>query len=362
MESSLKYLNNFILIIFLVLLSCVSKTPRKEDINDSKKMLFISSHCSEKIPYDHSCGNCNIEDGYNFALEIQTAVRNRDLLTLFSYVKEELHYGYLRKNFIKNKKFSDVFSEDFREKVLTIPISCYGTWRGFNIGWGEIWYNYYDDTGWTITSMPTHLVEEPAEKHPGWIVNGKTLSPSCFVTSWISSDNFEEFAKRYSIAEAKLDQDIGLYLGKEIPIEDNFTPNWSNGDEKLSLTTYLDECALKTIISKKNNLVPIVTCEKGEMQACNNENETDEYRIVQDIPKKFCSKFAPHISKQCESIKLIHKVGKTTGSMGNLHQVGIYGLFQTKTHKNIILPLKYLGSVNMARNYVDNLISEGISN
>ena len=64
-----------------------------------------------------------------------------------------------------------------------------------------------------------------AEKSIAWKIDNKYLTPKCFVYEWMSSDNFEEFYSRY-VQDNKEWGDwwnnIGLYFGNEIPLEDNF--------------------------------------------------------------------------------------------------------------------------------------------
>ena len=81
-----------------------------------------------------------------------------------------------------------------------------------------------------------------------WEVDGEYLTPKCFLYEWFSSGNFKEFYKKYATEKTRYGSpewkkwwnNIGLYYGKEIPLEDSFKT--SGGDYTLSLTRYLKDC------------------------------------------------------------------------------------------------------------------------
>ena len=82
-----------------------------------------------------------------------------------------------------------------------------------------------------------------AEESIAWKIDNKYLTPKCFIYEWMSSDNFKEFYNRYVQDNKEWENwwnNIGLYFGNEIPLEDNFEASW--GDDTLSLTRYLKDC------------------------------------------------------------------------------------------------------------------------
>ena len=86
------------------------------------------------------------------------------------------------------------------------------------------------------------------ETADAWKIDNKYLTPKCFVYEWMSSDNFKAFHNKYSPEKVKFTSpkwddwwnNIGLYFGKEIPLEDSFEVWW--GEDTLSLTRYLKDC------------------------------------------------------------------------------------------------------------------------
>ena len=119
-----------------------------------------------------------------------------------------------------------------------------------------------------------------------WEVDGEYLTPKCFLYEWHSSDNFEEYYDRYAPENKKWEDwwnNIGLYYGKEIPLEESFEYH----DGKLSLTTYLKDCVSSNPITH--------VMEDGFYEA---------YHITYDVPKKFCKDFAPNIKSKCLDLKV----------------------------------------------------------
>ena len=94
-----------------------------------------------------------------------------------------------------------------------------------------------------------------------WKVDGKYLTPKCFVYEWMSSDNFEEFYKKYypKIKNNLIPKEerypdffkrIGNFYVEHIPLEDVFKSSWG---EDLSLTTYLQSCLSEKPKNKSKN-------------------------------------------------------------------------------------------------------------
>lgn len=336
------YINLIILIsfIFSIQISCIAFS----EINHKTHQDTPSNPCYNAK--SDNCPKCNLEQGYNFGLKIQNAIRSRDLQLLFSFINGELQFGHLRKKYIKNKKFNEVFSEDWRKAVLDTMPSCEPLgYRGFLLGNGSIWYDYNSDNQvWHIITINGAINGElPNKKSGKWRIDDQILGTKCFVYEWGSGENFEEFAKKYNLKRDQKHNDlnnVGLYFGIKIPLEDSFDFNHNN----LSLTTDIEDCTVKKL-TKEGTYPYNYYC-----NAC----ENDSYRIVDNIPQRFCKQLAPHIYDQCKSMKLI-SIHQKGGSM-RFENIGIYGHFKLKDNKSVILPLKYFNSINDAKNFIDDMI------
>ena len=76
-------------------------------------------------------------DAYKFSLKIQKHIENRDLQSLFGLVKGELTYGP-RKKVIQGKSFSEVFTNEWREEVLSEKPNCEPVgWRNRSLDRGR---------------------------------------------------------------------------------------------------------------------------------------------------------------------------------------------------------------------------------
>ena len=86
------------------------------------------------------------EKSYKFGLEIQEAVKNKDLKKLLSLIKYDLKSGP-KMSFFEGKTFDDAFTESFRSTILSTKPQCWpiGIDKGFVLGNGQIWYDkvYY---------------------------------------------------------------------------------------------------------------------------------------------------------------------------------------------------------------------------
>ena len=159
-----------------------------------------------------------------------------------------------------------------------------------------------------------------------WEVDGEYLTPKCFLYEWFSSGNFKEFYKKYATEKTRYGSpewkkwwnNIGLYYGKEIPLEDSFEDSFGN---TLSLTRYLKDCT-----SSK----PITEDEKGLLS----------YEVSGTMPEGSCKILAPNVSAKCLDIKIIRFTQAFTGSMPPKSQNNIYGIYELDNEK-IILPLAF---------------------
>ena len=95
---------------------------------------------------------------------------------------------------------------------------------------------------WRVFVMLAILVHPTVVKSANWTPNGweireGLIPPQCFVTEWLSGNNFEEFADKYSIENVEAFRSHpGLYLGKEIPNLNSMIPSWGGGSHRLSNT------------------------------------------------------------------------------------------------------------------------------
>jgi len=165
-----------------------------------------------------------------------------------------------------------------------------------------------------------------SETSKAWKIDDKYLTPKCFIYEWLSSHNFSEFHDRYA---GGLDwkewlTNIGLYYGKEIPLEDSFEDSFGN---TLSLTRYLKDCTSSKPIIKE------WTTEREEILL--------SYRISAEVPKKYCEIFAPNIKAKCIDLKVISLVRQfATVSMRPVDYLYVYGIFELENNDKIILILK----------------------
>ena len=159
-----------------------------------------------------------------------------------------------------------------------------------------------------------------------WEVDGEYLTPKCFLYEWFSSGNFKEFYKKYATEKTRYGSpewkkwwnNIGLYYGKEIPLEDSFEASW--GEDTLSLTRYLKDCTSSKPITE-------------------DEEKLLSYEVSGTMPEGSCKILAPNVSAKCLDIKIIN-VLQSFPAMTSVMNSNIYGIFELANKNKIILPLK----------------------
>ena len=114
------------------------------------------SNCSEKDrKYAEFWKNYyDPEEAYNFGETIKKLVKEKNLKGIFNLVEGELTSGP-RKDFVNYKKFSDIFSEKWRNRLLESKPPCSPVgWRGFMLDQGSIWFNKDKDANkWYVFSI-----------------------------------------------------------------------------------------------------------------------------------------------------------------------------------------------------------------
>ena len=171
-----------------------------------------------------------------------------------------------------------------------------------------------------------------------WKIKDKYMKPECLANDtandlylWESFDNYQEYYEKY-IGIKDFDQwkdekfkqfvyNIGLYLNKEIPLNDKFAPtwngDWNNNEGILSITMQVADC-----LSDE----PITEIEV--------DGRDYSYTVVENINLKEAKTLAPNINQDFISIKSIITSGNTSAIFGILDVEG----------KLIMVPLRILNT------------------
>ena len=302
-------------------------------------LLFVGSvdHAAEQplagrqTPACEGVGNA---EAHALGLRIQNAVRARDLSAFFALVEGELERGP-RRHRVEGKAFADVFPQSWMDAVLAAEPDCSPVgWRGYMLGHGNVWYRpggVFAVNGW--------LVQEAPAMRGGWRFDGNLLPPKCFVQQSLSGDVFEDFASRHSIAASRSDpafldfeRNPGRHFGGSVR---SFDPSGS------SLWRHVHNCAGDSEQLTVGGATVI-------------HNEGERYSVLAAVPGKLCRSLAPNLPGECLQSHLLHRFSLTDGSMGYHGVHGIYGLFKMEDGAEIVFPLKYFDSENLARNFLDD--------
>ena len=171
-----------------------------------------------------------------------------------------------------------------------------------------------------------------------WKIKDKYMKPECLADDtandlylWEDFDNYQEYYEKY-IGIKDFDQwkdekfkqfvyNIGLYLNKEIPLNDKFAPtwngDWNNNESILSITMQVADCLSDEPITK----IEV-------------DGYDYSYTVVENIDLKEAKTLAPNINQDFISIKSIITSG---------HNSAIFGILDVEG-KLIMVPLKILNT------------------
>jgi len=323
--------------------------------------LSLASPCSEEDKKYAGVWNnyYDPQEAFDFGETIKKIIDEKDLAGLFEHVDGELTSGP-RKNFVAGKNFSEIFSDEWRRGLLESESPCSPVgWRGFMLDNGSVWYNRDKARGeWHIFSILGANKEKVTDiKLPiGWKINERLIPPHCFSTRWMSDDNYQDFAEKFTINDySHFSRNPGVYFGNEIT---NFGPIISSWNSEIYLATPLKKCfegglrfgGLKNVgfpeIQIDDNSVETKICSSADV--CTKF----AYSILAEIPIEQCRTLAKNFKGECLKSYLISIGDYSGGTMGWDMSYNIYGLFSLSNGQKYILPLKNFYKKNDAINYI----------
>ena len=187
---------------------------------------------------------------------------------------------------------------------------------------------------YSAESILRKVLESDPDK--AWNIDGKFIKPECFennLMEWMSSDNYQEYYTKYLGKETedtfedkefrKFVNSIGLYFGKEVPLNDLLNTSW---DTKISLTLDLKDCLI---------LNPEIFVQL-------NEDDTEKYisyKILKNYDLNQAKILAPNLNEKFVSIKEIRTKFDSNSSMGVTYSFVTYGVIN-KDGKFLMIPLE----------------------
>ena len=187
----------------------------------------------------------------------------------------------------------------------------------------------------TIEQKETRTVEE-SNIEEAWQVDGKFIIPECFDHIWVSGDRYETFYNKYFEEPQgshwddpffrKFTENVGMYLNKEVPLNDSIDPGW-DGVPEISLTKQLKGCLSEkpeTSVRFNNEF---------------NSPSTAGYKVMHNFDPYIAKELAPYIDQKFESVKQVEIVEWGGGSMGPQTHMVVFGVLELEG-KKVLLPLR----------------------
>ena len=245
------------------------------------------------------------------------------LFKILEYTEKEIRYTYTT---VSTITADDIYIFNRDTKILTSP----GVDDKGNL---KILKAKCNDTG---TSERVIL---ESNKDLAWKIKEKYLKPECLYENdlyvGMSFDKYEEYYTKYlgkETADPFTDKEfinfyknIGLYIGKEIPLNHKFKPSWSSSsfqpDDTLTLSLDLSDCIEKNSTSK-------VYFDQSKFFISE----------LKDVKPEDIKVLAPHINQEFISIKRFTINENTIDGFEDLYS-SIYGILEIEG-KLFMVPLK----------------------
>jgi TPR repeat protein len=340
------------------------ESQKKSDYPDSE---LVKTPCADGKGKGTFFSEEERVEAYQFGLSIQQAVEREDVKAIFQLVSGGLTNGPRKKD-ISGKSFGEIFTADWKRKVLSATPSCNPVgYRGFTLGSGQVWYDG-EEGAWSIYSIVGATTDFSKPDDPGWMHGNDLLRPNCFTVEWVSSDNYQFYHEHYGGDSAYSDfvGNIGRYIGVNIPL-DPVIADWKS---EVSLAVELTKCniphsSLDKPIKQDNSNSTITTeiTDKAVIENCSSgtyecDLESDWYTVLRKLPLETCGLLAPQFKNDCIDIRLVQRPPQCRGCNSDAN---IYGIIKNRTSKSkrtYMVPLANLGSYNNALNYVDRLLAD----
>jgi len=321
------------------------KSIKNMSFSTSQKIKPIIDGACSFGDYVKSKGAFNPLNAYNFGSKIIESIKKQDSIAFASLIQDELVYGPMKSELITNG-LGELLDEKTIEQIINDGSTCQMYSDGlFSLGLGGVYYTVRQDSlnyqnVWDIYSLPSaKVLENKSPKKNDWSFNGQIMSRECFSTEWSSSDNYEEYAEQFGIADlSNMSAEIGKYFGREISTLEPIRASW---DKEISLARELDACTFKLPPIYDNGYV-------WPEEYLNEKREIGGYRVIGMLPIEQCNELAPSIGSPCLSaavVDLYYPAARAPFS----NNYYAYGLFLNEDGERYIVPLRNFGSLNSAR-------------
>ncbi len=282
--------------------------------------LFLYSTCVFSFADDPKLKlECRLLDGdAETDIFFERDLNQSFLFKILEYTEKEIKYVYTT---TKTETADDIYIFNRETKILTMPGA-------------KILKAKCNDS-----ETPKRVILE-SNKDLAWKIKKKYLKPECLYKNdlyvMMSFDNYQEYYTKYLGKETtdpfvdkefiNFYKNIGLYLGKEIPLNHKFKPSWSSPsfrpDDTLSLSLDLSACMEQNSTSK-------VYLEQSKFFISE----------LKDIKLEDIKALAPHVKNKFISIKQFTINEHTNDGFKNRYS-SIFGILDIEG-KLFMVPLKH---------------------
>ncbi len=320
--------------------------------------------------------NC-LQEGYaesiaahNATQQIIDAFKTKNTKPIADLMYSYISYGPSQK-YVRNNDFDDIFSDESRKMILALEGTddqCrrIGT-RGFLMGNGAIWIGWAGaESNVNIASiMSLDIAKEIktstiAATNDYWESDAGNLHPNCFAyEDWYSPsvgiygavaeqyeiDGFDEYRNETDeITEFEIFlESPGQFFGSKITDFNMFETR--QDDSHIGFKT--SECIAnqpETKVDEYNGIVEEICDSNGWC-------DSYSYKLLEVVPRELCNSLAENFNGKCKSSYLVRINNEPGGTLEN-RRWGIYGLFDSTEHGEVIFPLKLFDTGHQANEFL----------
>lgn len=286
------------------------------------------------------------------------AFKEKDVHKIANMMADRTHNGPSQA-YVRKSEFDNLFSDETRQRIISVE----GTadqcvpmgYKGSMIGGGMIWLDYVPEDWADEVQVISLNIAEPitttATKAKNSFLESKSgpLHPNCFSYLWFSSDNYKVVSEYYRIDDwYDLYKKPGMFFGQQITDFELVETGWDE-PKALHIGFKTSQCTVsqdKAFLDSEYGVIS-KTCDSG----CS----FNSYKLLYEITLEQCNKLASNFQANCISSYLVEVSsgdGDPYTSRHTQNSWAVYGVFGSKEHGEVILPLINFSKKDEALEYL----------
>ena len=205
---------------------------------------------------------------------------------------------------------------------------------------GKIRFTQSPKGQWHVFGVSGAKEEKIAKLKTGWRVGKKDLPASCFLTTWMHHEGYQQLSQR-----------IDLPVLRELIVKPGMLTGLSGQYVGPVNSAACKEQKCEDLTLGK----PLRLCVTPNFHKSSLTHQTQQasYELLKKLPGEVCSGLLPKIKVSCSESYLLELKIPSDGSMGAETHIGIYGLMTDPKGEPRVWPLRFFPNKNHALNFLE---------